>query len=94
MAAEARAGGERAFEIHEIAGLFLAEGSAPQRFAGKVGGEMIWVEFDHGEAAAVDGDAVAEFHFGRDRTGAPRGSRGDGRRRRRARAIQFFRRLQ
>src|SRR5271168_3060821 len=61
MAAEARAGRERAFKIDEVAGLFLAEIGAAESFAGEVGGEMVRVEFDDGEAAAVDGDAVAEF---------------------------------
>ena len=61
MAAEASAGGERAFEIDEMAGLFFAEIGAAESFAGEIGGEVVCVEFDDGEAAAVDGDAVAEF---------------------------------
>ena len=73
MSAEARTGGERAFEIDEVAGFFFAEDGAPQSFAGKIGGKMVRVEFDHGEAAAVHRNAVAKFHFARDiRFGARR----------------------
>ena len=61
VAAEAGAGGEGAFEIHQVAGFFFAEDRAAEGFAGEIGGEMVRVEFDDGEAAAVDGDAVAEF---------------------------------
>ena len=40
MAAEARSGGERALEIHGMAGFFFAEGGAAKSFAGEIGGEM------------------------------------------------------
>src|SRR5580700_10342504 len=39
MAAEPRGGGERALEVDGLAGLLFAEGGAPERFAGKIGGE-------------------------------------------------------
>ncbi len=49
-----------------LAGFFFAEGCAAESFAGEVGCEGIGVEFYDGEAAAIDCDAVAEFHFGGD----------------------------
>src|ERR1700723_3112554 len=66
MAAEAGAGGERAFEIDEVAGLFFAEIRALESFAGKIGGEMGLVKFGDGRAAALYGNAVTEFHAVRD----------------------------
>jgi uncharacterized protein (DUF1330 family) len=53
-----------------MAGSFLAERSAAQSFAGKIRGEMVLVEFDDGQAAAVDCDAVAEFRLCGKRAGA------------------------
>ena len=41
MAAEAGGGGERAFEIHGLAGFFFAEGCAAESFAGEIGGEGV-----------------------------------------------------
>ena len=61
MAAEPGAGGERAFEIYQVAGFFFTEIRAAEGFAGEIGGEIVRVEFDYGQAAAVYGDAVAEF---------------------------------
>ena len=69
MSAQARDCRERPFEIDYVAGFLFAERCAPQRLAGKISAEMLCVEFDHGQAAAVDGDAVAEFHAGCDFVG-------------------------
>ena len=66
MAAETGGGGERALEIYGLAGLFFAEGCAAKSFAGEIGCERVGVEFDDGETAAADCDAVAEFCFGCD----------------------------
>src|ERR1700689_272966 len=63
MTAKAGVRGERALEIHEMTGFFFAEGRAAQSFTGKIGREMILVEFDDRQAAAVDCDAVAEFRL-------------------------------
>src|ERR1700735_1334296 len=70
VAAQARVCRERALEVDEMAGFFFAEGSTAQSFAGKVRGKMVLVEFDDGEAAAVDCDAIAEFHLRGERAGA------------------------
>src|SRR5215469_3732844 len=63
MPADAGCCGERTFEIYVLASFFFAEGGSTQRFAGKIGGAGMRVAFYDGEAAAVDGDAVAELHF-------------------------------
>src|SRR5271156_2733580 len=41
MAAKARGGCERTFEIYRLADFFLAEGSAAKSFAGEIGGECV-----------------------------------------------------
>src|ERR1700728_98487 len=64
MSAERRVGGQRFFEIYEVAGFFLAEGGAAEGFAGQIGGEMVARKFDDGEEGAVYGDAVAEVDGG------------------------------
>src|ERR1700722_20251215 len=66
MASQARTGGQRPLEIHDVPGLFLAERSAAQRLSRKIGGKVIARELGDREAAAVDGDAVAELRLGSD----------------------------
>ena len=61
VAAEPGAGGEGAFEIYQVAGFFFREIRAAEGFTGEIGGKTLRVEFDYGQAAAIYGDAVAEF---------------------------------
>ena len=59
VTADALAQRERPLEIHRIARFPLAQGRAPQSFAAHVGREGRVFPTHHGEAGAVDGDAVA-----------------------------------
>ena len=62
MAAEAVRRQHRAFEVERRADAELAQRGQRQGFAGRIDDEAARVEFDHGQAAAVDRDALAELY--------------------------------
>ena len=50
-----------AFQVHRTAYGQLGQGGAVQRLVHDIGGEPVGVELGHGQADAVDGDAVAQL---------------------------------
>src|SRR5215467_5802080 len=63
MAAEPCTGGQRALEVHQVAGRHFAERGAPQRLRRKVRRKVRGVELHHGKAAPVHRNAVAQFQL-------------------------------
>ena len=60
MPSQAVTGAQRRFEVHARARLFGAEGGDPQGLSRHVGNEAVRGELRHGQANAVDADAVTE----------------------------------
>ena len=62
VSAEAVARAHRAFEVQRRADPEPAERGQGQGFVRRIHGEGIGIEFDHGQAAAVDRNAFAKLH--------------------------------
>ncbi len=64
VAVERSAGRQAGFEVHLGTDCEAAEAGAIQGFGGKVANEAALIFFDHGQAAAADGDAGGDTEFG------------------------------
>jgi len=67
MATDAVAGPQRLFEVYRGSGQKFSEVCSRERFLTRLKRQLIAVDLDDGQAAAVDRDAVADFRCGSDR---------------------------